>query len=211
MLRHCFEYDMYFGIAVFHQSTIVNYFSQLAPWSAVAQWWNAGPAIQWARVRIPFATVLEIGHFRSLHWRPCWLSCINEYLAIDSGGNVSDLVLAHNCCLARILPGEAELVSEWTGLSGRAKSVKSFDRSNGLDTALYKNYLYLFICFVHTRNSFYNPTWCDVFTIYMLYSLIETYHVQRLSHACVIALWQRLFAKWERHFQFSNNAIFDVK
>ena len=40
------------------------------------------------------------------------LSCVNEYLAIDSGGNVSDLALARNCCLARMLPGEAELVSE---------------------------------------------------------------------------------------------------
>ena len=29
-----------------------------------------------------FATVLKIGHFHSLHWRPSWLSCINEYLAI---------------------------------------------------------------------------------------------------------------------------------
>ena len=36
----------------------------------------------------------------------------NEYLAIDSGGNVSYLVLACNYCLARMLPGEAELVSE---------------------------------------------------------------------------------------------------
>ena len=55
----------------------------------------------------PFATVSKIGHFSftSLH---CSLSCINEYLAIDSGGNVSDLVLARNCCLARMLPGEAE-------------------------------------------------------------------------------------------------------
>ena len=53
----------------------------------------------------PFATVSKIGHFRSL-------SCINESLAIDSGGNVSDLALARNCCLARMLPGEAELVSE---------------------------------------------------------------------------------------------------
>ena len=43
---------------------------------------------------------------------PCSLSCINEYLAIDSGGNVSDLVIARNCCMARMLPGEAELVSE---------------------------------------------------------------------------------------------------
>ena len=55
------------------------------------------------------------GHFRSLHWRPCSLSCINEYLAIDSGVNVSDLVLAGNWCLARMRPEEAELVSEWTG------------------------------------------------------------------------------------------------
>ena len=72
----------------------------------------------------PFATVSKIGHFRSLHWCPCWLSCINEYLAIDSCGNVSDLVLARNCSVARKLPGEAELVLEWTGLPGMAKSVK---------------------------------------------------------------------------------------
>ena len=85
-----------------------------------------------------------MGHFRSLHWCPCSLSCINEYLAIDSGGNASGLALARNCCLARMLPGEAELVSEWTGLPGEAKSVKHFERSNGLDTALYKNYLYLY-------------------------------------------------------------------
>ena len=39
------------------------------------------------------------------------LSCINEYLAIDSGGHVSDVVVARNCCMARMLPGEAELVS----------------------------------------------------------------------------------------------------
>ena len=37
---------------------------------------------------------------------------MNEYLAIDSVGNVSDLVVARNCCMARMLPGEAELVSE---------------------------------------------------------------------------------------------------
>ena len=36
----------------------------------------------------------------------------SEYLAIDGGANVSDLALARNCCLARMLPGEAELVSE---------------------------------------------------------------------------------------------------
>ena len=37
---------------------------------------------------------------------------LNEYLAIDSGGNVSDLVVARNCYTTRMLPGEADLVSE---------------------------------------------------------------------------------------------------
>ena len=77
----------------------------------------------------PFATVSKIGHFRSLHCDPSWLSCINEYLARDSGGHVSDLVLARNCCLTRMFPGEAELVSEWTGLPGKAKRVKRFERT----------------------------------------------------------------------------------
>ena len=57
---------------------------------------------------------------------------------------MSDLVFARNCSIARMLPGEAELVSELTGLPGRAKSLKRFERSNGPDIALYKNYLYLF-------------------------------------------------------------------
>ena len=56
----------------------------------------------------PLLPFRRLGIFRSLHRRPCSLSCINEYLAIDSGGNVRDLVLARNCCLARMLPGEAE-------------------------------------------------------------------------------------------------------
>ena len=34
------------------------------------------------------------------------------FVLSDSGGNVSDLALARNCSLARMLPGEAELVSE---------------------------------------------------------------------------------------------------
>ena len=33
-------------------------------------------------------------------------------MAIDSGGNVSDLAFARNCCVARMFPREAELVSE---------------------------------------------------------------------------------------------------
>ncbi len=35
-----------------------------------------------------------------------------KYLAIDSGGHVSDLAVAGNCSIARMLPVEAELVSE---------------------------------------------------------------------------------------------------
>ena len=58
----------------------------------------------------PLLPFRRLGIFRSIHRRPCSLSCINEYLAIDSGGHVSDLVLARNCCLVRMLPGEAENV-----------------------------------------------------------------------------------------------------
>ena len=28
---------------------------------------------------------------------------------MDSGGNVSDLILARNCCVPRMLPGEAKI------------------------------------------------------------------------------------------------------
>ena len=41
---------------------------------------------------------------------------------------MSDLVVARNCCMARILPGEAELVStvsEWTGLPREGQKVYS--------------------------------------------------------------------------------------
>ena len=58
----------------------------------------------------PFANVSKFGHFRSLN--DFSLSCINEYLAIDSGGYVRESAFARNCCMARMLPGEAELVSE---------------------------------------------------------------------------------------------------
>ena len=44
--------------------------------------------------------------------------------------------------MARMLPVEAELVSELTGLPGRGKSVKRFEQSNGQDIALYKNDLF---------------------------------------------------------------------
>ena len=137
-----------------------------------------------------FATMSKIGHFRSLHWRPCWLSCINEYLAIDSGWHVSELVVARNCCLARMLPGEAKLVSEWTGLSGRAKSVKRFERSNGLDTALYKNYLYLFFYMDGRWGARYGHT-----IIAYCYSLfarphVEPWHVNVIGITTNALFWQ---------------------
>ena len=43
---------------------------------------------------------------------------LNKCLAIDGGGNVSDLVFACNCYVARMLPREVELVPERTGLPG---------------------------------------------------------------------------------------------
>ena len=59
-----------------------------------------------------FATISKLGRFCSLHDAPSSLSCINEYLALNSGGNVSELSSRINCCIARMLPREAELVSE---------------------------------------------------------------------------------------------------
>ena len=60
----------------------------------------------------PLCCRFEICPFPFSQRRHSSLSCINEYVAIDSGGNVSDLAVAHNCCMARMLPREVELVSE---------------------------------------------------------------------------------------------------
>ena len=60
-------------------------------------------------------------------------------MATDSGGSVSDLVFARNYCVARMLPGEADVGMNRSAMQGR-KSVKRFERSNGLDTALYKTH-----------------------------------------------------------------------
>ena len=60
-----------------------------------------------AWVRIPRWYCFEDWAFSFTRLAPL-LTQLYEYLAIDSGGNVSDLVLARNCCLARMLPGEAE-------------------------------------------------------------------------------------------------------
>ena len=56
---------------------------------------------------------------------------------------MSDLGIARNCCIARLLPGEAENGVGMNRSVWEGKSVKRFERSDGLDTALYKNYLYL--------------------------------------------------------------------
>ena len=66
---------------------------------------------QVSRVRIPLCYRFEDWAFSFSPLTP-QMTQLYEYLAIDSGGNVSDLVVAHNCCTARMLPGEAELVSE---------------------------------------------------------------------------------------------------
>ena len=56
----------------------------------------------------PLCYRFEVWAFSFISRRLSRLSCINEYLAIDSGGIVNDVVLARNCCLARMLPGETE-------------------------------------------------------------------------------------------------------
>ena len=46
---------------------------------------------------------LEVWAFSFSSRRLSRLSCIDEYLAIDSVGHVSDLVVARNCCMTRML------------------------------------------------------------------------------------------------------------
>ena len=68
--------------------------------------------------------------------RPSPLSCINEHLAIDSRGNVSDLVFVRNCCVTRMLARKVKLVPE------NEQVCQGKKQPNGLDTALYKNNLF---------------------------------------------------------------------
>ena len=77
--------------------------------------YNAGLAITGTRVRIPLCYRFDVWAFSFSPLTPLFTQLYKEYLAnvaIDSGGNVSDLVLARNCCMARMLPGEAEFVTE---------------------------------------------------------------------------------------------------
>ena len=51
---------------------------------------------------------------------------MNEYLAIDSGGHVSDLVVARNCCMARIsVSGLAKKVAGHQGLMKSCRPKKT--------------------------------------------------------------------------------------
>ena len=80
---------------------------------AVAQRYNAGLATE--REHTVFESTLcyrfEAWPFFAIPTMP-QSTQLYEYLAIDSGGNVSDIVFARHCCVARMLPGEVELVSQ---------------------------------------------------------------------------------------------------
>ena len=62
----------------------------------------------------PFLPYQTLGIFVLSMTPDISLRCINVYLAIksDGGGNVIEVVVARNWCMARMLPREAELVSE---------------------------------------------------------------------------------------------------
>ena len=49
---------------------------------------------------------------------------------------MTDLVVARNCCMANGVG--INMSARW---GGGAKSVKLFERPNGLDSALYENYI----------------------------------------------------------------------
>ena len=55
----------------------------------------------------PLCYRFEVWAFSFTSRRLSRLSCINEYLAIDSGRNVSEYLL-RNCCMSRMLPREAD-------------------------------------------------------------------------------------------------------
>ena len=90
----------------------------------------------------PLLPFRSLGIFVFLHDTPVhWLPGYRRWWKCDR------IVFARKCCMARMLAREVELVSEWTGLPGEER-VNRFERSNGLDSALYKNYLYLFLLWV---------------------------------------------------------------
>ena len=68
------------------------------------------------------------------------LSCINKYLAIDSGGYVYEQLMRIHCSIW-LDASQRSQDGVWVNRSVRV--VKRFERSWGLDTALYKNLPFL--------------------------------------------------------------------
>ena len=58
---------------------------------------------------------------------------------------MSDLVFARNCIVARMLPETPSWRRNEHVCQGGGQSVKLSERSDGPDTALYKNYLYIYL------------------------------------------------------------------
>ena len=80
----------------------------------------------------------EVWAFSFSPRRPSSPSCINEYMAIDSGGTVSEWSLRVIAAWLECFPEKPSWCRNEQVCQGR-KSVKRFEQSNGLDTALYKN------------------------------------------------------------------------
>ena len=91
--------------------------------------------------------------------------------------------------MARMLPREAELVLEWTGLPGE-ESVKRFERSNGLDTALYKTIPLPLPLYVFRRdvNHLYSHYHIGPYPSDFLPAFYETFIAFRFSHLCALPL-----------------------
>ena len=101
--------------------------------------------VDWAFLFSPLTPQFTQLHNWVPGYRPCW--------------KCECLVIAHNCCMARMLPGESGLVLVMNR-SVTGWSVKRFQRSNRLDTALYKNILFLIPLNV-TDVMLYSYSWED--------------------------------------------------
>ena len=58
---------------------------------------------------------VEVDYFSEWHWHRVYYFWVPGY---RQRWKCECIVFTRNCCSARMLPGEAELVPEWTGLSG---------------------------------------------------------------------------------------------
>ena len=85
---------------------------------------------------------------------------------------MSDLVLAHNL-LHGWNASKRSRVGVGMNRSARGGSVKRFERSNGLDTVLYKNYLFLHNG-MRTVDIFFYKGSVTIFDIYKAYTAYAT-------------------------------------